>query len=146
MFFVVAPEDNSKGNRRNEQRPSKGSCNSTNAFSKRVSAQSKHRRPDNSPGGIEGEKSQRGQAICSSEHRRERAQQSNETSEKDDLPTVASKQILSQLPLPFVETDQLSWLGCADSGTFLIELLESSRDTFSIWHPILLEQDSTVQG
>jgi hypothetical protein len=40
----------------------------------------------------------------------------------------------------------LSWLGRADSSTFPVELLKSSRETLSIWYPILLEKNSTVRG
>lgn len=63
---------------------------------------------------------------------------------------VCRRQFLQISPLqPWSEAgnkcDQ-SWLGRADSSTFPVELLKSSRETFSIWHPILLEKNSTVRG
>jgi hypothetical protein len=60
IFLIVAPENDGKNDRCNKHRPSKWPSNSTDAFSKHVSAQSEHCRPDDSPGGVEDEKPQRG--------------------------------------------------------------------------------------
>src|SRR6266853_5830778 len=108
IFLVVAPKKDCKNDRRSEHRPSKWSSDSTNTFSKYVSANSEHCRPDNSPCRIEDEKPQRRQPVCASQQCRKGTQQSDETSEEDNLPAVTSKEILSQLPLPFVEPDQIS--------------------------------------
>ena len=108
IFFVVAPKKEGKNDRANEHRPAKWSCDSANAFSKYVSANSEHRRPDNSPRCIEDEKSQRRQPVCASQQCRKGAQQGDETSEEDNLSAVTVKQIPSQHPLSFVEPDQMS--------------------------------------
>src|SRR6266478_700743 len=60
IFLIVAPENDGRDERHNERRPSKWSSDSTDAFSKHVSAQPEHCRPDDSPGGVEDEKPQRG--------------------------------------------------------------------------------------
>ena len=91
IFLVVAPKKDGQNDRCNKHRPSKWSSDSTNTFSKHVSADSEHCRPGNSPRRIEDEEPQRGQSICSSQQCRKGAQQSDETSEEDDLPAVASK-------------------------------------------------------
>src|SRR5260221_5743071 len=84
IFLIVAPENDGTDERHNERHPSKWSSDSTYAFSKRVSAQSEHCRPDNSPGGVVDEKPQRGQSIRASQQCRKGQQQGNETSAKDD--------------------------------------------------------------
>src|SRR5258708_11815352 len=91
IFLVVAPKKDGQNDRCNKHRPSKWSSDSTNTFSKHVSADSEHCRPDNSPCRIEDEEPQRGQSVCSGQQCRKGAQQSDETSEEDDLPAVASK-------------------------------------------------------
>jgi hypothetical protein len=39
-----------------------------------------------------------------------------------------------------------SWLRRNDSRAFFVELLESSCDALSIWHPAFLEEDPAVWG
>lgn len=36
------------------------------------------------------------------------------------------------------------WLARENSGALTVQLLKSLRNTFSVWHPILLEKDSTI--
>src|SRR5262249_46289331 len=60
MFLVIAPKKDGENDRRKEHRPSKWSSDSTNAFSKYVSANSERCRPHNSAGRVEDEEPQRG--------------------------------------------------------------------------------------
>src|SRR5215831_2798247 len=91
IFLVVAPKKEGKDDRRDEHQPSKWSSNSTNTFSKYVSANSEQYRPDNSPRCIEDDKSPRRQSVCASQQCRKGAQPCDETSEEDDFPAVAGK-------------------------------------------------------
>src|SRR5882672_719154 len=67
IFLVVAPKKEGKNDRRNERRPSKWCGDSTNTFSKCISANSEHCRPDNSASCVEDEKPHRGQSVCASQ-------------------------------------------------------------------------------